>query len=190
VSAHQGVVLYTTAPSSLYPRIPRKGSKIMNNVDYGELLRHFEEQRTKRQEEFKREMEGLEETISGLKKMLSRQQPLFRPEPRVITNLPGRYAGISVRWAVLSLLGEDSHGPLPTAKIAEALKAGGITSDSLNFTSNVSAVLSVMTNKRNEVESTESGYQLTDIGRSAWTAIKHTSQYLNRRAASASAPHA
>jgi hypothetical protein len=154
----------------------------MNNVDYGELLKHFEGQRTKRQEEFKLEMAGLEETISGLRKMLGNQQSLFQSQPRVVTS-QGKYAGISVRWAILNLLGEDSNGALSTAKIAETLKIGGITSNSQSFTSNVSAVVSDMTNKRSELESTESGYRLTERGRAAWEAIKHTPQYINRSSA-------
>jgi hypothetical protein len=160
----------------------------MNTVDYRELLAHFEEQRARRQQEFKMEMEGLEETISGLKKMLGNQQStLFRPQPQIVTNQrEGRYAGISVRWAILNLLGEDAVGPLPTSKIAEALTTGGITSTSQNFTSNVSAVVSDMTNKRRELESTDGGYRLTDNGRAAWDAIKRTPQYLNRSIAIAS----
>ncbi len=157
----------------------------MDKVDYSELLRHFEGQRTIRQQEFKKEMEGLEETISGLRKMLANQQPLLPLRPRVITN--PQYAGMSVRWAILNLLAEDSDGPMPTSMIAEALTVGGVTSSSQNFTSNVSAVISVMTNTRHELESTASGHRLTEGGKRAWEAIKHTHQYINRVSPSASA---
>jgi hypothetical protein len=104
---------------------------------------------------------------------------------QVVASAAGKYAGISVRWSILNLLAEDSDGPLPTAKIAEALVIGGIISSSQNFTSNVSAVVSDMPNKKLELESTDSGYQLTDRGRAAWEAIKHTHQYINRASAAA-----
>jgi hypothetical protein len=160
----------------------------MNNLDYRELLNHFEGQRTRRQAEFKKEMEGIEETISGLRKMLANQPqaPLFDVNPRAIASAVGKYAGLSVRWAILNLLAEDREAPMPTAAIAETLRAGGITSNSQNFTSNVSAVISDMTNKKQELEPTDSGYRLTETGRKAWDAIKHTHQYVNRFASIAS----
>jgi hypothetical protein len=153
----------------------------MNNSDYEKLLKDLEEQRAKREQEFKIEMEGLDEAISGLKKILGNQQPVApQPQAAVVTTPEGSYAGMSVRWGILNLLGEHSNGALPTARIADALKTGGITSSGQNFNSNVSAVISDMTNKRLELESTESGYRLTDNGKSAWAAIKRTPQYVNR----------
>ena len=159
----------------------------MNNLDYRELLSHFEEQRTKRQLEFKKEMEGIEETISGLTKMLGNQhQPVSLPAPHPVVTTAERYTGISVRWAILNLLGEDAHGPMSSAQIADTLKNGGIISNGQNFTSNVSAVISDMTNKRSELESTDSGYRLSENGRAAWNAIKHSAKYINRSSATAS----
>jgi hypothetical protein len=161
----------------------------MSNVDYRQLMNHFEQLRAKRQAEFRKEMEGIEETIAGLRKMLSSQPQgaLFDINPRQVTANPvGKYAGLSVRWAILNLLSEDVDGPLPTSKIAELLTIGGITSQGETFTSNVSAVISDMKNKKHEVESTASGYQLTDTGRVAWDAIKQTHRYANRVSASAS----
>jgi hypothetical protein len=160
----------------------------MSDVNYRMLLNHFEEQRIKRNAEFRKEMEGIEETISGLRKMLANQPqaPLFSENPRSDASAVGKYAGLSVRWAILNLLAEDREAPMPTSAIAEALRIGGITSNSQNFTSNVSAVISDMTNKKLELESTDSGYRLTETGRRAWEAIKHTHQYATRLSSTAS----
>jgi hypothetical protein len=159
-------------------------------IDFRDVLRQLEQQKIARELEFKREMEGIEETISGLRKMLaSKSQPaLFAVTPQHVAAIPaGKYSNMSVRWAILNLLAEDAVGPMPTGKIAEALNAGGLNSKTgKNFSSNVSAILSVMSNTRGEVESTETGFRLTPNGRAAWEAVKHTPQYANRLFASAS----
>jgi len=92
------------------------------------------------------------------------------------------HAGMSVRWAILSLAGESEDGTVPrTAEVADQLKAGGINSESKNFSSNVSAVLSDMARQKRELEMTDGGnYRLTEKGRGAWEAIKRTTQYQNR----------
>ena len=68
-----------------------------------------------------------------------------------------------------------------TAEISAALRAGGITSNAQNFTSNVSAVLSGMVNQRREIEQADNGFQVTEQGRAVWDGIKHTPQWLNRQ---------
>jgi hypothetical protein len=159
-------------------------------IDFRDVLRELEQEKIKKEADFKREMEGIEETISGLRKMLmSKSQPaLFKVTPQHVAAIPaGKYSNMSVRWAILNLLAEDAVGPMPTGKIAEALNAGGLNSKSgKNFPSNVSAILSVMANTREEVESTENGYRLTPNGRAAWEGVKHTPQYANRLFANAS----
>jgi len=48
-------------------------------------------------------------------------------------------------------------------------------------TGSVSAVVSDMVNKRKELEpAEESTYRLTESGRLAWAAIKHSPKYVNR----------
>ena len=85
----------------------------------------------------------------------------------------GKYAGISVRWAILSLLNEDATRPLGTGEVAEALQEGGITSSGKNFPANVSAVLSNMNKVRGEVQNNAGeGWIITPSGRQAWAAIR------------------
>jgi hypothetical protein len=86
----------------------------------------------------------------------------------------GKYAGMSVRWAILCLLSEDATGPMGTGDIADALRRGGIVSTSKNFNGNVSAVLSDMNNTRKEVQSSpEGGWTISQVGRQVWSHIRH-----------------
>ena len=87
---------------------------------------------------------------------------------------------MSVRWAILCLLGDDHSGPLQTSQIAEILQQGGMTTKGASFSSNVSAVLSVMRKEKDEVQLTDAGYQLTQNGHAAWHSVKLTPQYQNR----------
>jgi hypothetical protein len=84
----------------------------------------------------------------------------------------GKYAGMGVRWAILSLLSETATGPMSTGEIAIALQDGGITSTAAKFAGNVSAVLSVMSKQRGEVTSSEHGWAISIIGRQAWAHIR------------------
>jgi hypothetical protein len=95
-----------------------------------------------------------------------------------------KFAGISVRWSILSLMAD--HVPpeddLGTVEMAEALQSGGVRSGGQNFAANVSAVVSDMVNKRQELEPTGNGkYRITQTGRSAWQTIKMSRQYRSRR---------
>jgi hypothetical protein len=83
----------------------------------------------------------------------------------------GKYAGMSVRWAILNLLAEDATAPMTTGDIAEALLSGGIQTSGKSFSGNVSAVLSGMNHDRSEVSAGEKGWVITPSGRSAWTHI-------------------
>jgi hypothetical protein len=98
-----------------------------------------------------------------------------------------RYVGMSVRWAVLKLLSEHAPGPLKSSEVASFLASGGIVSKGKDFTANVSAVISDMVKVRKELEPAEENtYRLTDNGRLAWAAIKHSPKYINRPAVSSS----
>jgi hypothetical protein len=88
-----------------------------------------------------------------------------------VTVVRGKYAGMSVRWAILNLLAEDASHPMSTGAIAVALQQGGITSAGKNFAGNVSAVLSDMGRVRHEVLSGDSGWVITETGKSAWAHI-------------------
>ena len=127
------------------------------------------------------ELIDLEQTISGIRKLLAKDASLFAQIPQSAIQSAGpKYAGMSVRWAVLKYLAEESKAPASTAVIANALRAGGQTTTGRDFVSNVSAVISGMVNKREEVEAIEGGYQITMTGRDAWAAIKMTPQYRSR----------
>jgi hypothetical protein len=89
-----------------------------------------------------------------------------------------RYANMSVRWAVLKMLAESMGRPMKSADISAELTSGGNEKASK---ATVSAVISDMVNRRQELEQSEdSGYKLTETGRSAWNAIRHSPKYANR----------
>lgn len=153
---------------------------------YQAVLRDLELRRSRVQ----KEMLELEQTIGGIKKLMSTTASLFvsapaaavSPIPEVV-QADRKYAGMSVRWGILKCLSEESIGPLKTAHIAARLVNGGMQSAGKDFGSNVSAVVSDMVNKRKELEAVpeEPGtYRLTDNGRLAWAAIKHSPRYVNR----------
>lgn len=163
--------------------------------NYALVLKDLESRRLRCADEIKM----LDQLISGLRSFVvgnaivspqsganSSQPPLeTRPALSVPTeDAPANrcYAGMSVRWAILNLLCEHASGrPMGTAEISAALRAGGITSNAQNFTSNVSAVLSGMVNQRREIEQADNGFQVTEQGRAVWDGIKHTPQWLNRQ---------
>jgi hypothetical protein len=84
----------------------------------------------------------------------------------------GRYTGMSTRWGILQLLSEDASGPMSTGQIADALVAGGMTSNARSFAGNVSAVLSGMNHEKGEVTAGNDGWIISDKGKSAWIHIK------------------
>ncbi len=84
----------------------------------------------------------------------------------------GRYADMSTRWAILSLLSEDAITPMTTGQIAEALQAGGMTSGGKSFAGNVSAVLSGMKGDKQEVIAGPDGWVISEKGKAAWAHIK------------------
>lgn len=91
------------------------------------------------------------------------------------------YAGISVRWGILSLMSDHVSEPMGTADMAEALIAGGVRSGGVNFAANVSAVVSDMVKNRRELELTDGKYRITPHGREVWESIKVSRRYRTRR---------
>lgn len=109
--------------------------------------------------------------------------PLPFPQPVGLGALPvyTRFDGISVRWAILGLMSDFAAEPMATAEMAEALLQGGVRSGGLNFTSNVSAVISDMVKNRNELEQVDTKYRITPHGREVWASIKQSRKYRQRR---------
>jgi hypothetical protein len=108
--------------------------------------------------------------------------PMGPAEPTVPPHL--RFAGISVRWALLSLMAEDPSAAsgLRTTEMADALLAGGVRSSGQNFAANVSAVVSDMTRKKKELEAVEDGkYVISAHGREVWDGVKRNRYYRYRR---------
>jgi len=150
---------------------------------YQAVLRDLELRRSRCQ----KELGELEQTIAGIRKLLSTTASLFVSAPVAGVPAPSleedkKYAGMSVRWGVLKMMAEEAIEPLKTAQMALRLVNGGMSSSGKDFASNVSAVVSDMVNKRKELEPVgeTSTYQLTDTGKLAWAAIKHSPRYLNR----------
>lgn len=118
----------------------------------------------------------IDNAINALKRLMPVDgivESKVAPAQPVLTGMPGKYAGMGVRWAILNLLTEDADGPMAATEIANVLQLGGITSTAKNFRGNVSAVLSDMSLKRGEVEAgPEGGWQISPKGKSAWIHIK------------------
>ena len=136
----------------------------------------------KRQRELKEELRLLEPVIAGLEALLARDASLLNqiPQSQPRPTASARYEGLSVRWGVLQYLAEDAKEPASTIEVANALLAGGMTTTGRDFTSNVSAVISVMVNKRGELEAIDGRYRLTETGYASWKAIQGTQQYRSR----------
>src|ERR1035438_5348166 len=119
------------------------------------VLRAAESQRNdlaRKIADLQRELREIDSTILGLCK-LSGQQPNPTLSHNVQRTLPDsqKYAGLSVRWAILLLLSE-ADSALSAPDIADALQAGGIRSQAKDFNNNVSSVLSDMKSPRGEVD--------------------------------------
>lgn len=112
---------------------------------------------------------------------LAKPLPFAQPVGLGTPSVSARYEAISVRWAILSLNSDYAVEPLTTAEMAEALMAGGVRSGGLNFTSNVSAVVSDMVKNRGELEQVENKYRITAHGREVWASIKQSRKYRQRR---------
>jgi hypothetical protein len=153
---------------------------------------HYEE--TMRDLELRRatslqELTKLDQAISALRATMTVSQPVTETVAVHIarpSDWKQEYANMSVRWAILKLLAEGGGPlgrPMKSAEISEELTGGGNEKASK---ATVSAVISDMVKKRQELErqeveqSEDGGYQLTETGKHAWNAIKHSSKYVNR----------
>jgi hypothetical protein len=121
-------------------------------------------------------IQEIDNAISSLHRLIPEDAKDELPAPAMVNPsaavvVRGKYAGMSVRWAILNLLAEDANHPMSTGEIAVALQQGGITSSGKNFAGNVSAVLSDMSRTRGEAVSNDDGWVITEIGKSAWAHI-------------------
>jgi hypothetical protein len=156
----------------------------MDNVmnHYQAVLSDMELRRARCQ----RELADLEQTIAGIKKLLASSASLFvgtpmPSQPNDAHSDPERkYANMSQRWAILKFLAEDATAPMKAADIAIGLLNGGLRSNGKDLAGNVSAVISTMKQKGEVEQAEDGGYRLTDNGRLAWAAIKHSPKYVNR----------
>jgi hypothetical protein len=161
----------------------------MDNVmdHYQAVLSDLELRRSRCQ----KELADLEQTIAGIRKLLASSASLFVGTPitsrtaEPSSNPEEKYANMSQRWAILKFLAEDATGPMKAAEIAIALLNGGVRSNGKDFAGNVSAVISTMKAKGEVEQAEDGGHRLTDNGRLAWAAIKHSPKYVNRGAVSA-----
>lgn len=149
-----------------------------NTIDnYQAVLRDLEFRRSRCQAE----LTEIENLIAGIKRVMAANASLFvaspvsarlTPPPRIEPPLPpppkviGRFAGMSVRQAILKLLWENRGMLMSASEIAQTLIDGGINvGKGKDFVSNVSAVLSDMKNKRSEVANSPAGvWSLTVTG--------------------------
>jgi len=158
-----------------------------NMIDhYQAVLRDLEQRRNRCQ----KELEQIDQTITGMRKLLATSASLFAATPmpsasdliEAIPPYPSRkYAGISVRWALLKLMAEEETQPLKVTDMAERLVDGGVTSKGKDFAGNVAAVVSNMVKERKELEPAEGNtYKLSIGGKLAWASIKNSPKYINR----------
>lgn len=120
----------------------------------------------------------IEQAMASLHRLIPQEaKPELPPPPQpnlqfVAPPRDGRFAGMSVRWAILYLLSEIATAPLSTGQIAVYLKEGGIQSNAAKFAGNVSAILSVMSKQKGEVMPVGDGWVISEIGRQAWAHIR------------------
>src|SRR5260370_31221723 len=118
--------------------VDRKKEDFMSQIEhYRAVLDDLQKQRELHQ--FK--ITEIDKAVASLRRLIpgEAQEELPIPgytSPMLPTMRVGKYAGMSVRWAILNLLNEDATGPMGTSEIAEALQRGGITSAGRNFNAN------------------------------------------------------
>jgi hypothetical protein len=163
--------------------VDQKKEDFMSQIEhYRAVLDDLQKQRN----EFQYRIKEIDTAITSLHRLIPEAAKNELPTP-AMPNVPsalvphGKYAGMSVRWAILNLLAEDATAPMTTGDIADALVKGGIVSNGKSFSGNVSAVLSGMNHDRSEVSAGEKGWVITPNGRSAWTHIsakRHAQQQM------------
>lgn len=148
-----------------------------SNEHYLLVLNDLEEQRKSLKQEFsriERECDEIEQLIAGIKKRvpvapIKEAQLALMPQsrPSVIPLL----TGMSIRWAILTVLGNYAEDSMSVGEIVLALGKGGLGGEKLR--SNVSAVLSRMVSV-NEVVNSGNSYKVTERGKGALAAIQMT----------------
>jgi hypothetical protein len=109
--------------------------------------------------------------IDGIQRHLG-STPKVSEKPNNVNNIDveqrvesaGSLAGLSLRRAIQVVLYLSGHA-MKSSEIAAKLQARGVTSAAQSFRGNVSATLSDMRNKREEVELGEGGWTLTNIAK-------------------------
>jgi hypothetical protein len=108
-------------------------------------------------------LKELQNTIASISRLTN---PTGSAQTIIQASTGPKYSNLGVRWAILDLLGES--GPMATSDVAEVLKREGVISNALNFTNNVSAVLSTTMKGKGEVQQTADGkWELTDAGKNS-----------------------
>ena len=146
-------------------------------ASYEVVLRDLETDRARVYEEvatLQRSLKELDYNIASLQRRLNPNSAPLRALA-VVRDPAKKYANISVRWAMLDLLNDS--GPLATADIADALKSAGVMSRAINFTNNVSAVLSTTMKEHDEVKLDDGKWQLTETGRNAIAHIRASGKF-------------
>lgn len=162
-----------------------KEKMMANSEQYSAVLDDLVKQRNQLQ--FR--IGEIDAAVSALRKLMPEAEAVARKDFQ--QSLPmakhGRYTGMSVRWAILALLAEDADVPMATGQIADALLAGGITSEGRHFGANVSAVLSKMNHERKEIVPSNSGWLISEEGKQVWIQIKASRERKQQSTPSASA---
>jgi hypothetical protein len=114
-------------------------------------------------------------SIATISKCLNPDTPPSGPLP-ISRPATGKYAYMSVRWAILDLLSDSQAKTTP--EIAEALIAAGVKTRAANFANNVSAVLGTTMRDHAEVRQVPDGkWELTEKGRAAIDYIRSTPRF-------------
>lgn len=174
---------------------------------YSAVLEDLEREREQLHQQvgnLQRQLREMDNGITTIRRRIDPNLDIATKAPSVIEMQPSsakflpeqKYAFVGVRWAILHLLNES--GAMTTSDIAENLKASGVRTKAVNFANNVSAVLSQTMRPRGkeEVESFQGKWRLTEIGKNKIAHIMTTQDFLrdcpwarSRPDASAGAAH-
>jgi len=118
----------------------------------------------------------IDAALAALKRLMP-DEPIVEkkaaPAQIPLSGLPGKYAGMGVRAAILRMLAEDAVAPMRTVDMAHALLKGGVSTTGKKFRANVAAIVSDMYKRRGELMPGEGGgWAITDKGKSAWIQLK------------------
>ncbi len=160
-------------PAVRFRRQPKgyRGSQVANTKPYLSVLRDLEKRRQAVGEHLKRlqgEYESIGQIIEGLTLLVSTDMSGHTDLTASENN--GSLAAMSMRWAILTVVGKSPDVAMSVSDIIEALKDGGFpTSDKLR--ANAGAVLSRMVG-RGELANNGNSYAITLNGQTALKAIQ------------------